>query len=265
MWQLMDLIYAKQIAVRAAYQAGRFLRDHFGHLNQVDKKGDIDLVTAADLASEKAVLEVIRDSFPAHAFLAEESGASSYLSDYTWIIDPLDGTTNFVHSLPIFAVSIGCQYKGEMVVGVVFNPINGELFSAVRGQGATLNDRSISVSDTAVMKESLLVTGFPYDLRDKADSLMRRFHQCMLASQGIRRLGSAALDLCYVACGRFDGFWEEDLKPWDTAAGMLIVLEAGGRVSDFSGTPYQPGAKTILATNGRIHSTVVGLLNKDFG
>jgi myo-inositol-1(or 4)-monophosphatase len=259
----MDLIYAKQIAIRAAYTAGRILNEHFGHLTQVNKKGDIDLVTAADLASEKAVLAVIREAFPEHALLAEESGASPTDSDYTWIVDPLDGTTNFVHGLPIFAVSIACRHLEEVVVGVVFNPVNGELFCAVRGQGATLNDRRITVSQTDTLRESLLVTGFPYDLSGKAHALLRRFHDCLMATRGIRRLGSAALDLCFVACGRFDGFWEENLKPWDTAAGMLIAVEAGGQVSDFRAGAYRPGAETILATNGRIHAALAGLLSKD--
>lgn len=259
----MDLIYAKQIAIRAAYRAGRILNDHFGHLTQVDKKGDIDLVTAADLASEKAVLAVIREAFPEHALLAEESGASATDSDFTWIVDPLDGTTNFVHGLPIFAVSIACRHMKEIVLGVVFNPVSGELFCAVRGQGATLNERRITVSQTSALRESLLVTGFPYDLNGKSHALLKRFHNCMMASRGIRRLGSAALDLCCIACGRFDGFWEESLKPWDTAAGVLIATEAGGAVSDFWGGVYRPGAETILATNGGIHAAMVGLLTKD--
>lgn len=259
----MDLELAKQIAIRAAYQAGRILHDYFGHLTDITKKGDIDLVTAADLASEKAILEVIHATFPNHAILAEESGSTGMPSEYTWIIDPLDGTTNFVHGLPVFAVSIGLSYQEEMEIGVVFNPLSGELFCATRGHGATLNNRQISVSQANNLQESLLVTGFPYDLHDRSNSLIQRFHGCLLAAQGIRRLGSAALDLCYVACGRFDGFWEENLKPWDTAAGFLIMSEAGGQVSTFNNTPYRPGAETILATNGRIHAAMVGLLTKD--
>lgn len=251
-----------RIAVRAAYQAGEILKEHFGKLTQVTKKGSIDLVTAADLASEKTVLAIIKKACPDHTMLSEESGMDAGCPEHQWIIDPLDGTTNFVHNLPVFAISIAHAYKETVDVGVVFNPISGELFSAKSGAGATLNGHSIAVSDTIEMENSLIVTGFPYNLHDDYKMLIQRFKYCLKAAQGIRRLGSAALDLCYVACGRFDGFWEERLNPWDTAAGTLIAQEAGGRLTDFEGRSYHINGPEILATNGKIHSQMIGLLNQ---
>jgi len=251
-----------QIAVRAAYQAGEILNEHFGKLTQVTKKGLIDLVTAADIASEKTILSIIKEAYPDHTILSEESGMDAGDLEQQWIIDPLDGTTNFVHNLPIFAISIAHTSAEKIDVGVVFNPLSGELFCAKRGAGATLNGHPIAVSDTMEMENSLLVTGFPYNLHDHCEMLIKRFKYCLKAVQGIRRLGSAALDLCYVACGRFDGFWEERLKPWDTAAGMLIAQEAGGHLTDFDDRTYHINSPEILATNGKIHSQMIGLLNQ---
>jgi len=194
--------------------------------------------------------------------LAEEGGAMQGNDAHRWVIDPLDGTTNFAHALPIFAVSIAYAHNDRILMGIVFNPISGEFFSAVQGHGAQLNDRPIHVSAIPNVRNGLLVTGFPYNMLSTTPiAMMTRFTRCLTASQGVRRLGSAALDLCYVACGRFDGFWEENLKPWDTAAGMLIALEAGGRVTDYADQPYTIYDKQILATNALIHGEMVDLLN----
>ncbi len=257
----MDIETIKRIGTRAAYRAGRILSESFGKEIRVNKKGAIDLVTEADIASEKMIVATIREVFPDHAFLAEESGASGAGRDHLWIIDPLDGTTNYAHGLPVFAVSIAYAVNDQITFGIVFNPVSGESFAAVRGGGAFLNGNPIQVSSTKAIGDSLLVTGFSYKLRTTPPDLpLARFSRCLLAAQGIRRLGSAALDLCYVACGRFDGFWEADLKPWDTAAGMLIALEAGASVTDFANRPYTCYDNDLLATNGRIHNELVGLL-----
>lgn len=256
----MDAERIRQVGIAAAYRAGEILKKHFGNLEMVKKKGAIDLVTEADLESEKAIIEEIRSAFPDHSILAEENGFLEAGTEHCWIIDPLDGTTNFAHNLGIFSVSIAFSYRNETTVGIVFNPINGELFTATKGQGARLNNGSIRTSSTATTKESLLVTGFPYNLHSIIKDLMKRFENSLNAAQGIRRLGSAALDLCYVACGRFDGFWEENLNPWDTAAGVLIAKEAGGKVTDFRNRPFQVGMNQVLATNGHIHSEMIALL-----
>ncbi|MEJ2156785.1 MAG: inositol monophosphatase family protein [Desulfobacteraceae bacterium] len=256
----MNLERIKQVATRASYSAGEVLKRHFGRLDKVEKKGAIDLVTAADFESEKTIVNEIQSVFPDHAILAEESGLHKGHPDKCWIIDPLDGTTNFAHNLPIFSISIAFSLDQEIQIGIVFNPISGELFTAMRGHGAQLNHHPISVSSASNLEESLLVTGFPYNLHLTISDLMQRFQRTLCACQGIRRLGSAALDLCYVACGRFDGFWEENLNPWDTAAGVLIAQEAGGRVSDFGGSPFDPEGEQILATNGHIHPEMMALL-----
>lgn len=258
----MDLDRIKQIGVRAAYRAGEVINRYYGKSFGITKKGVMDLVTEADLSSEKVIIATILEAFPDHAILAEESGASGQNSPDLWIIDPLDGTTNFAHGLPIFAVSIAYSHNDQISMGVVLNPVTGELFSAVRQRGACLNSDVIQVSDTATVGDSLLVTGFPYTIRSTTPSLpLARFAHCLTAAQGVRRLGSAALDLCYVACGRFDGFWEENLKPWDTAAGALIAAEAGGRITDFEDHVYQIHDQQLLATNARIHQEMLGLLS----
>jgi myo-inositol-1(or 4)-monophosphatase len=256
----MELEDIARIALQAADRGGRELRRCFGNLSRIDKKGAIDLVTEADLASEKAILETIRAHCPGHSILAEESGWAAGSRSGTWIIDPLDGTTNFAHNLPVFAVSIAFADRGELRCGVVFNPMRGELFRAVLGAGATLNGRPIRVSTTARLKDALLMTGFPYDMETMMDTVLARLGACLSAVQGVRRPGAASLDLCDVACGRCDGFWEEHLKPWDTAAGVLIVKEAGGRVTDFAQTPFVPEMPSVLATNGAIHASLADLL-----
>ncbi len=257
----MDLNLIKNTAIGAAYKSAEIINNFSGKLTRVSKKGPIDLVTEADIASEKNIIAEIRRRFPDHEILAEESGLNQTgKSACRWIIDPLDGTTNFAHQIPLFAVSIAFAVDNEINVGIVLNPVSGELFTAVRGQGATLNGTAIEVSRQKDISESLLATGFPYDVKQMLDPVMLRFKQCIAASQGIRRLGSAALDLCFVACGRFEGFWEENLNPWDTAAGWLIAEEAGARVTDFSGNPYDLNQKEIMATNSHIHDELQSTL-----
>jgi len=259
----MDYNEIKNAGIGAAYKSAGILRDYFGNVDGIHKKGPSDLVTDADVASQNEIIKTIRAKFPDHCILAEETGDHKLESgDCQWIIDPLDGTTNFAHGIPIFCISIAFAVKGKTRVGIVLNPINGELFTAVEDQGATLNNRPITVSEQTDITESLLVTGFPYDFQAIIHSVMRRFQECLLAARGLRRLGAAALDLCYVACGRFEGFWEENLQPWDTAAGALIAEMAGGCVSDFSGNPFSFDKKQIIATNGHIHEAVTALLNR---
>ena len=256
----MDLELIKRIGIAAAYKGGGVLMSYYGKSFRIDKKGVIDLVTEADTESESVIIETIQNVFTNHTILAEESGLSTGDSDHQWIIDPLDGTTNFAHQIGLFSISIAFALKGETVFGLVLNPLTKELFTAVKGKGASLNGRQIEVSTSMTVSESFLVTGFPYNLRDHFDPLMTRFSKCLKASQGVRRLGSAAIDLCFIACGRFDGFWEQNLKPWDTAAGELIAREAGAIVTDFSNKPFTINKQEILVTNGRIHKEMLSLL-----
>lgn len=256
----MDLELVKRIGIAAAHKGGGVLMAHFGKISKIDKKGAIDLVTEADTESESAIIDTIKNVFTDHAILAEESGLSTGDADHQWIIDPLDGTTNFAHQIGLFSISIAFALKGETVFGLVLNPLTGELFTAIKGRGASLNGKQIAVSKVMTVSESFLVTGFPYNLRDHFDPLMTRFSKCLKASQGVRRLGSAAIDLCFIACGRFDGFWEQNLKPWDTAAGELIAREAGAIVTDFSNKPFTIYKKEIIATNGKIHKEMLSLL-----
>jgi myo-inositol-1(or 4)-monophosphatase len=256
----MDLERIKTVGIGAAYQGGRVLQGFLGKIKAPDHKGAIDLVTEADLGSEQIIIETIHNAFPDHAVLAEESGNSGGNPECRWIIDPLDGTTNYTHQLGLFGVSIAFELEGEIVVGIVLNPISGELFTAVIGQGAQLNGRPIRVSETRTVSESLLVTGFPYNFSEIIHEMMARFANCQLASQGVRRLGSASLDICFVACGRFEGFWEQNLKPWDTAAGYLIAMEAGAHITDFSNQRYSIYGNQILVTNSWIHEPMLKLL-----
>lgn len=256
----MDLDVVKRTGIAAAYKAAEILRAKFGKITRVRKKGAIDLVTEADAESEKAIIETVRRVFPEHSILAEESGLNTGKADCCWIIDPLDGTTNYAHRFGLFAISIAFEQNTKIQAGIVLCPLTDELFVATRGNGASLNGRPIRVSDSAVVAESLLVTGFPYDLQNIFAPTMARFANCLTASQGVRRLGSAALDLCYVACGRFDAFWEQNLKSWDTAAGALIAAESGAVVTDFSNRPFSADKNEILATNGIIHDEMIALL-----
>lgn len=255
MWE-KELNTAKE----AATTAGKILSRLFGQVRQITKKSDIDLVTEADVQSEKKVIEIIRRTFPQDNILAEEAGGHAYSSNRTWIIDPLDGTTNFVHGFPFFAVSIGLEVDGKSVMGVVLNPFMNELFEAAKGAGAFLNSKSIRVSRTRDLKESLLATGFPYDIHKRADDVMGRLKKMVVTAQGVRRPGAASLDMCYVAAGRLDGFWEQGLHPWDTAAGIVITEEAGGKLSTYQGEPYTPYQKNIIAANPFILDAMVEIL-----
>ncbi|MFQ5722920.1 MAG: inositol monophosphatase family protein [Terriglobia bacterium] len=241
-----------QGAVEIAQQAGALLLDEFEKPRQLQYKGGVDLVTAADLRSEAFIVERLRTYFPQHAIVAEEGTRRQATSDYTWYVDPLDGTTNFAHRYPCFSVSLALAAGEEILVGVVHDPSRRETFHAVRGEGAFLNQKRIQVSPTERLTESLLATGFPTRKRHESPNIVY-YHRFTLLSHGVRRDGSAALDLCSVACGRFDAFWEFSLQPWDVAAGMLLVREAGGMVTDFNSVPYKLGGKEIAASNGRIH------------
>jgi myo-inositol-1(or 4)-monophosphatase len=250
-----------EIANLAAEAAGGVLVEKYGHLSKIKKKGEIDLVTEADIEAEKAIMEIIVKNFPGDTLIAEESGPKKEGSDRIWIIDPLDGTTNFAHEFPFFAVSLALQVKGDIILGIVHSPCMKEYFEAVRGSGAFLNKKPIRVSRTKDVSESLLATGFPYDIHDNPYETMELFSRMLVKAQGLRRPGSAAMDLCYVAAGRFDGFWEQGLKPWDTAAGILIVEESGGRVTTFDGSRFSPFSDTIIASNGPIHDELMGIIN----
>ena len=252
-------MWEKEIAVaeQAARAAGKILNRLFGQVNHIIKKGHIDLVTEADLQAEKCILDTIHENFPQDNILSEESGMSEEVSDRTWLIDPLDGTTNFTHEFPFFAISIALEFEKQIVLGIVYNPRMDEYFEAVKGRGAYLNGTPIQTSKTANLGESLLATGFPYDVQEKPLRVMELFTKMIVRAQGVRRPGSAAIDLCYVASGRFDGFWEEGLKPWDTAAGMVIVNEAGGKVTTYEGKAYSPYLKSIVAANPYIHDAMI--------
>ncbi|MFH1980517.1 MAG: inositol monophosphatase family protein [Pseudomonadota bacterium] len=256
----MNVELFRNTGVAAAYAGAACLRRYHGHLKSVTKKGAIDLVTEADMASEVAIIDTLRAAFPDHAILSEEAGAVGQTSTFQWIIDPLDGTTNFVHGLGICGISIALSVAGSVVCGIVLNPFENELFTATAGGGAGLNGHPIRVSDTSSMADSLLVTGFPYNVSELLPEVLKRMGNCLSASMGVRRLGAAALDLCYVAAGRFEGFWEQHLKPWDTAAGMLIAAEAGATVTDMAGAPYHIQSPAIVATNGRIHKELLTAL-----
>jgi len=253
-----------ELALRAAREAGALLLANLGRRIEVSHKGPIDLVTEMDLASEALITNLISTHYPRHSILAEEQGSSGAGdgAEYCWIVDPLDGTTNYAHGYPCFCVSIAVERRGEVVVGVVYDPTRDEMFVAERGAGATLNQRPIRVSDTSPLDSALLVTGFPYSIAEEKFTNLDHFRDFSLAGRAVRRDGSAALDLCYVACGRFDGFWELALRPWDTAAGALIAIEAGGQVSKFDGRAFDIRTPECLATNGRIHDEMIAVLQK---
>lgn len=256
----MSLEPEKRVGIAAAFKAAEILRMKLGRLEEIRKKGATDLVTEADAQSEKVIIDTIRRAFPNHGILAEESGGGCSRRD-CWIIDPLDGTTNFTHEFGLFSISIAYSRGAEVVLGLVLSPMTDELFIATRDGGASLNGQPIRVSETPRVADSLLVTGFPYDLENRFDAMIARFVNCLKVAQGVRRLGSAALDLCYVACGRFEAFWEQNLKPWDTAAGALIASEAGAVITDFSNSVFGLDKKEILASNGKIHQEMISLLD----
>jgi myo-inositol-1(or 4)-monophosphatase len=243
-----------EVAIETAQEAGKILREEFDRPPQISYKGDVDLVTQADRRSEAAIVARLGKYFPEHAIAAEEGTGheSASASEFRWHVDPLDGTTNFAHGYPCFSVSIALAQRDTVIAGVVFNPFYNELFAAARGRGATLNEKPIHVSKVPALSTGLLCTGFPVHKR-LANPNIHYYWDFTLRSHGVRRDGSAALDLACVAAGRFDGFWEFGLQKWDTAAGSLLVEEAGGKVSDFAGQPYRLGGPMILATNGSIH------------
>lgn len=241
-----------EIAIETALEAGKILREEYGREPDIAYKGDVDLVTQADKRSERAIVAHLSKYFPDHAISAEEGLGHERNSEFRWHVDPLDGTTNFAHKYPCFSVSIALAQNNVLLAGVVYNPIHDELFAAARGEGATLNGKSISVSQISTLATSLLCTGFPVHKR-LANPNIHYYFDFTLRSHGVRRDGSAALDLASVAAGRFDGFWEFGLKPWDTAAGVLLVREAGGTATDFQGDPYALGGPVVLATNSLIH------------
>jgi myo-inositol-1(or 4)-monophosphatase len=243
-----------------AREAGALLMQFFHQGLKIEYKGDADLVTAADRASEVLIRERIAKEFPSHDVLGEEQGLNDRGSEYRWYVDPLDGTTNFAHGFPVFAVSMALEHRlgaeRKRIAGVVYDPTREELFSAELGKGAQLNGKPIRVSQATQLRECLVATGFPSHKRHKNPNIFF-YHQITLRTHGVRRAGSAALDLCNVACGRFDGFWEFNLNPWDTAAGVLIVEEAGGKASRFDGSPFQLDSKETLASNGLVHDALL--------
>jgi myo-inositol-1(or 4)-monophosphatase len=249
----LDLISPMQAMAR---EAGALLMDYFRQRVKIEYKGDVDLVTVADRRSEALILERIRKQFPAHDVMGEEGTRIDNGSEYKWYVDPLDGTTNFAHGYPVFCVSLGVERRGQLLAGVIYDPTRDEMFSAESGAGAQLNGEPMRVSETPKLAESLVATGFPSQKRHKNPNIYF-YHQLTLRSHGVRRAGSAALDLCNVAAGRFDGFWEFNLNPWDTAAGVVIVKEAGGKVSDFSGGAFQIASRETLASNGLIHDELL--------
>ncbi len=252
-----------RVAIDAALAAGKIQQERNGKLGEVKNKGAAgDFVTEVDLLCEQEIISRIQKHFPDHRILAEESGGTEGSSSNRWIIDPLDGTLNYSHGYPCYCVSIGMESDGELKVGVVYNPCLDELFVAEKGKGATLNDRPISVSTTSLLKESLLVTGFTPKILGTRDNNLDHFCDFMRACQAVRRPGSAALDLVYTAMGRFEGFWEIGLHPWDMAAGVLIVEDAGGKVTRFDGSPFSVEDREILASNGHVPQAMVDVLQK---
>jgi len=259
----LDLISPMQAMAR---EAGALLMNYFHQHVKIEYKGDADLVTAADRAAETLIRERISKQFPSHDVLGEEQGLNDQRGDYRWYVDPLDGTTNFAHGYPVFAVSMALEHQaleerssgqqGRRIAGVIYDPTRDELFTAEQGRGAHLNGKPIHVSKAAQLKECLVATGFPSHKRHKNPNIYF-YHQITLRTHGVRRAGSAALDLCNVACGRFDGFWEFNLNPWDTAAGVLIVEEAGGKVSRFDGSPFELDSRETLASNGLVHEALL--------
>lgn len=252
----------EKFMVSVAREAGLFLKENLHRERVIDYKGEINIVTDADRISEQMILSRIYQNYPQHDILTEESEKKRIGSDFRWIIDPLDGTTNYAHHYPVFCVSLALEFKDQIYLGVIYNPMLDEMFVARRGEGAFLNGTRISVSDTKELRQSLLATGFPYDIREDKNNNMNYFRGMAMHAQAIRRAGSACLDMAYVAAGRFDGFWELKLNPWDTAAGWLLVTEAGGCVSDLYGGPYTFQSPHVLATNGRIHRAMIDVFRK---
>lgn len=253
-----------QVAVETALKAGALLRKLFEQPHQIKHKSAIDLVTEADLASEELILKILQRKLPGIKTMSEESSDTyeKLPAEPVWIIDPLDGTTNFAHNFPWFAVSIALYDGNRSQVGVIYHPMQNELFCASLAGGAWLNDKPIRVSEVSSLKNALVATGFPYDVQERSDVILTMLKKILEQTQGVRRPGAAALDLAYLACARLDAFWEVDLKPWDSAAGYLLVKEAGGRLSNFNGTPFSPFFPELLASNSILHEDLVALLNE---
>jgi myo-inositol-1(or 4)-monophosphatase len=256
----------KETLINATEAAGLVLKHYFTSKNlQIsNKEGINNLVTEADHASDKAIIETIKEAFPDHFILSEETGSNEMTSEFKWIIDPIDGTVNYAHGIPICCVSIGLEKEGKMLMGAVYNPFMKEFFFAEKGKGATLNGDEIKVSAETEVIKSCLVTGFPYTYLDMPNGPLECFERFIRKGIPVRRLGSAAMDLCWVAAGRFDGFYEHKLNAWDSAAGFLIVEEAGGRVTDYEGNEYSPYQPHLLATNGKIHDEMLQWINNKF-
>ena len=262
----VSLTSCHRLAVSAAKAAGRLLTGYHGRKLAVTYKGAVNIVTEADRKAERLITEIILTRYPGHIIVGEEGSGTaakfpaSTAREPVWFVDPLDGTTNFAHGFPFYCVSIGVEIEGRIMIGVVYDPVRKELFGAIRGRGAFCNGRRLRVSTTEKLDQGLLVTGFAYNIRTSRRTNLGHFSHFSLRCRGVRRTGSAALDLCYVADGRFDGFWEMNLWPWDTAAGSLIVEEAGGRMSGFDGRPYDLRVPELVASNGRIHEEMIGVL-----
>jgi myo-inositol-1(or 4)-monophosphatase len=250
------------LAIRAVKESGKIQKEWLGKDKKVELKGEINLVTEVDRICEARIVEIIKEAFPEHNILTEETPMPQLPSPYRWVIDPLDGTTNYAHGYPCFCTSIALELEGKILLGAIYDPLLDELFTAQKGKGAFLNGEGISVSLTARLTEALISTGFPYDIRESPNNNVDHFNHLIMEAQAVRRDGSAALDLCYVAMGRFDGFWELKLNPWDVAAGKLLVEEAGGVVTDFSGGELDIYGQETLASNGRIHEEMVGVLQR---
>jgi len=261
--QTVAIAALKEVLFEATRESGKIIHSHFqGTFKVENKEGINNLVTEVDKMSETRIIEIIKKHFPSHSIISEEIGELKKDSPYEWIIDPIDGTVNFAHSIPICCVSIGIKHGDDLLLGTVYNPMMNEMFFAEKGMGATLNGMPISVSKKTDFKKACLVTGFPYKWAYDAQHPIKVFERFILEGLPVRRLGSAAIDLCWVACGRFDGFWEYNLNPWDLAAGYLIVQEAGGRITNFEGKPYNVFDKETLATNGLIHEEMLSLIRK---
>jgi len=250
----------KRFTIDLALKSGFLLKEKFNSTHKIQYKGDINIVTEADKMSEALIIDSIKRNFPDHGILSEESPAITGTGKLRWIIDPLDGTTNYSHGYPVFSVSIALENEGVIVLGVIYDPMREDMFVAVRGKGAYLNNKKIKVSSVKDISRSLLATGFPYDIRESKENNLDYFNAMAIKVQAIRRTGSAALDLAYLAAGRFDGFWELKLKPWDTAAGCLIVEEAGGVISDIAGKKWHLQSPSLLASNSLIHKQMIKVL-----
>lgn len=258
-----DLLRAREVAMTAVRAGGCLLREELNNHHSIRaKKTAIDLVTTVDQRVETLIISILRQSFPNYGYQTEESPTIAGTKDYCWIIDPLDGTTNYIHRYPLFAVSLALAWKDTVVLGVVYNPLADELFVAVKDHGATLNDRPIHVSDTATLAPSLLASGFPYDVWEREDDNTAEWRSLLKRVTSLRSDGSAALDLCHVACGRLDGYWEFGLEPWDIAAGSLIVQEAGGQVTDRDGAPFSVSTHSVVASNGVLHLELLQALQR---